>query len=92
VSARVRWEAGGEATVATLAGDHVTLRSTRSFPPGAPARATLLGDAEVALTVKVAGSRREEDGSFLVRGRFVSPTVALRAALASGHPTGGESS
>ena len=32
----------------------------------------------------VAGSKRETDGSFTVRGRLVSPTVALRAMLRGG--------
>ena len=48
---------------------------------GAPARGVLTGAETHAVTVKVAGSKREADESFTVRGRLVSPTVALRAAL-----------
>lgn len=81
MSVSLRWELGGDAELISVDDDRVTLRSSRAFPPGAPARATLCGDAELALTVKVAGSRREADGRFVVRGRLVSPTVALRAAL-----------
>lgn len=81
MSAALVWDGGGEAELSALEGDHVTLRSTRPFPPGAPARGTL---GEHAVTVKVAGSKREADGAFTVRGRLVSPTVALRAALRGG--------
>lgn len=79
MSLKVFWELGGEATLLRVDDDRLTLRSTRSFPPGAPAKGTLGGGA--TLTLKVAGSRRESEGIFVVRGRLVSPTVALRAAL-----------
>jgi hypothetical protein len=81
VSASLTWDGGGEASFVVVEGDRVTLRSTRAFPPGAPARGVLTGAETHAVTVKVAGSKREADESFTVRGRLVSPTVALRAAL-----------
>lgn len=81
MSAKIVWEGGGEAVLVELKGDHVTWRSTRPFPPGAPPRATLDGPEALPVTVKVAGSHRNEDGSYTVRGRLVSATVALRAAL-----------
>ena len=79
MSAGVRWSDGGEATVVAADALLVTVRSTRPFPPGAPARGTLDGAHE--FTLKVAGSRKESDG-FEVRGRLVSATVAVREAFA----------
>lgn len=83
MSGAVTWSLGGDARVLTVQGDVLSLRSSRSFPPGAPAAGTLEGEVPIALTLKVAGSRREDDGRYVVRGRLVSPTVALRAALAA---------
>ncbi len=83
MSGAVTWSLGGDAVVLTVQGDVLSLRSSRAFPPGAPAAGTLAGEVAIALTLKVAGSRREDDGRFVVRGRLVSPTVALRAALAA---------
>lgn len=82
MSLALRWDLGGEAVLLSAQGDVLSLRSTRAFPPGAPARGVLQGDSPTALTLKVAGSRREGD-AFVVRGRLVSPTVALRAVIAS---------
>ena len=84
MSASLHWDGGGEASFASIDGDHVTLRSSRAFPPGAPAKGVLTGTETHTVTVKVAGSKRETDGSFTVRGRLVSPTVALRAMLRGG--------
>ncbi len=83
MSGAVTWSLGGDARVLTVQGDVLSLRSSRAFPPGAPAAGTLAGEPPIALTLKVAGSRREDDGRYVVRGRLVSPTVALRAALAA---------
>lgn len=83
--AQVRWVGEGEATVMTVDAIHVTVRSTRPFPPGAPAQGTL--DGAHAFTLKVAGSRKEAD-AFVVRGRLVSATVAVREAFARAVATG----
>lgn len=79
MSGSVRWEGDGEATVVAADAIHVTVRSTRPFPPGAPAQGTL--DGAHGFTLKVAGSRRGPDG-YEVRGRLVSATVAVRDAFA----------
>lgn len=63
----------------------VTVRSTRPFPPGAPAQGTL--DDVHAFTLKVAGSHKDGD-AFVVRGRLVSATVAVREAFARAVATG----
>lgn len=85
MSARVRWVGDGEAAVVAVDGIQVTVRSTRPFPPGAPAQGTL--EEALAFTLKVAGSRKEADG-FVVRGRLVSATVAVREAFARAVATG----
>jgi hypothetical protein len=89
LSARVRWAGEGEAAVVAVDGVHVTVRSTRPFPPGAPAQGTL--DEAHAFTLKVAGSRKEAD-AFVVRGRLVSATVAVREAFTRAVATGVDAS
>jgi hypothetical protein len=85
LSGRVRWAGEGEADVVAVESIQVTVRSTRPFPPGAPAQGTL--DEAHPFTLKVAGSRREAD-AFIVRGRLVSATVAVREAFARAVATG----
>ncbi len=83
-AARITWEPDGEGLL-DLADDlHVTVRaSTRAYPPGASPNGHLhVGGAPVRFTLKVAGSKREADG-FIVRGRLVNATVAIRAAFAT---------
>lgn len=79
MSGLIRWSGEGEATVVAAEAINVTVRSTRPFPPGAPAQGIL--DEAHAFTLKVAGSRKEAD-AFVVRGRLVSATVAVREAFA----------
>lgn len=85
MSGSVRWSGDGEGTVVVVEAIHVTVRSTRPFPPGAPAQGTL--DGMHPFTLKVAGSRKESD-AFVVRGRLVSATVAVREAFARAVATG----
>lgn len=85
MSGHVRWFGEGEATVVAVNAIQVTVRSTRPFPPGAPAQGTL--DEAHPFTLKVAGSRKESD-AYVVRGRLVSATVAVREAFARAVATG----
>ena len=85
MSGLIRWSGDGEATVVAVDAIQVTVRSTRPFPPGAPAQGTL--DEAHAFTLKVAGSRKEAE-AFVVRGRLVSATVAVREAFARAVATG----
>lgn len=79
---RITWSTDGDATLGEVDDLRVTVRgSTRAFPPGATATGTLHGDADVNFAMKVAGSKREDDG-FVVRGRLVNATVAVREAFA----------
>lgn len=82
---KVTWTAGGEGEVTAVDDLHVTVASTRAFPPGAPAHGTLHDEAPLAFTLKVAGSRKEGE-RFAVRGRLVNATVAIRGAFARAAP------
>lgn len=78
----VAWNVGGEAVVVDVLDLHVTVRSSRPFPPGAPAQGVLHGDPSHPFTLKIAGSRRDGE-LFVVRGRLISATVAVRDAFAA---------
>lgn len=81
---RITWDDGGEAALGAVDALHMTaLASTRAFPPGAPVRGVLHAEAPVRFELKVAGSKREGDG-YVVRGRLVNATTAVRAAFATG--------
>ena len=82
---KVTWTAGGEGEVTVVDDLHVTVASTRAFPPGAPAHGTLHDEPPIAFTLKVAGSRKEGE-RFAVRGRLVNATVAIREAFARASP------
>ncbi len=67
------------------------LVSGRAFAPGAPAAMTLGPSGEpLSIALKCHGSKRQEDGRFLVRGRAISLTREHRdrllAVLASVEP------
>lgn len=80
---RITWDAGGEATLGEVDDLHVTVRaSPRAYPPGATASGTLYAEPALPFAMKIAGSKREPDG-FVVRGRLVNATVAVRAAFAA---------
>lgn len=61
-------------------GDHVTLESTRAFPPGAPLVARAQGTDET-YRIKVRGSHRTAEGVFRVEGRFVNLSRPARDRL-----------
>lgn len=87
MTAMIVWSKGGTASFVAAEGDAVTLRSTISSPPGSRLEATFAEEPREALRVKVHGCKKEEDGSFTIRGRLVDATRAIRervAHLASG--------
>lgn len=86
----IQWSDGGEADVVQASGIHITVRSTRPFPPGAPVTGTLAGHPAYPFTLKVAGSRKVEEGIWEVRGRLVTATSAVIAAFARAAPTNQE--
>jgi hypothetical protein len=75
---------GGGAVVLEVNGEHVTVLSSLSSPPGSPLEA-MLGAEPVR--IKVRSCRRvdpdEAGRAFQIEGRFVSLTRALRDALSA---------
>jgi hypothetical protein len=82
VPVTVAWAGGGTATIASTDGERVELTSSRAFAPGSRPEGTLEGvAANQRIWMKVHGSRRQEDGSYLVRGRLLNVTRELRDLL-----------
>jgi hypothetical protein len=83
VAAHLAWAKGGHAEVVSLEADALVLRSTTPAPPGARLEATFVADPPAALKIKSHGSKREDDGSFVIKGRLVDATREIRARVAS---------
>jgi hypothetical protein len=79
---KIAWAKGGEATVVSLRDDAITLRSSIPSPPGSRIEGALADGGEL-VRVKVHSSKRQEDGSFVLEGRVLDLTRALRAKLPS---------
>ena len=89
----IAWAKGGEASVVSLKDDAITLRSSVPSPPGSRIEGTLAegGGADGAgaagepepVRVKIHSSKRQEDGSFVLEGRMLDMTRALREKLAA---------
>jgi hypothetical protein len=81
----VAWSGGGRAQISAIDGERLELTSTRAFAPGSRPEGTLeaIGEAGTSrrIWVKVHGSRRQDDGSYLVRGRLLNATRELRDLL-----------
>jgi hypothetical protein len=75
------WEKGGDAWVERLDADAIVLRSTTPAPPGARLEARLCPDPSVRVLVKSHGSKRESDGTFVLKGRLIDATRKLREQL-----------
>jgi len=75
------WSKGGHAQVVSLEDDAIVLRSTTPAPPGARLEATLSDDPPAAVKIKSHGSKREDDGTFVIKGRLVDATRELRARV-----------
>jgi hypothetical protein len=75
------WDKGGTAEVHAADQENVTLRSTIPSPPGSRLDATLGGATKVR--IKVHGSKREEDGTFTIKGRLVDATRETREKVAA---------
>jgi hypothetical protein len=82
VSTLVRFAKGGEAVIDAMGGDHVTLSSTTSAPPGATVDGTLEGGAPIR--VKVRGCKSDAKGRFVIEGRVIDLSRELRERLKSG--------
>jgi len=82
MSGRVWWLRGGEALVAQVAGDVVTLRSTVPSPPGSRLEGTLDDPPTVVVRVKVHVSRKVAEGAFEIHARLLDATRDVRERLA----------
>lgn len=69
----------GEASVLGCDGAAISLGAPFSAPPGKPLTGTLEGGLEVQL--KVHGSQKQADGTFVIRGRLVNASKAVKDAL-----------
>ncbi len=79
--ARIGWTKGGEAVVVALKDDAITLRSTIPSPPGSRIEGAMASGAPDAVRVKIHSSKRQEDGAFVLEGRVLDMTRALRERL-----------
>jgi len=77
----VRWARGGEATILRVAGDSISLSSSTSAPPGARIDGALDLREGTSLRVKVHGSKKQADGTFVIEGRCIDMTRELRLEL-----------
>jgi len=77
------WAKGGTADFVTIADDVIEIRSTIPLPPGARVDATTEAEPKVKVTVKSHGSRRDTDGTFLIKGRLLEANRELRDRLAA---------
>lgn len=75
----VTWAKGGTASFVAATDDQVTLSSSIPSPPGSRLEGTLLG--EVPIKVKVHSSKKEESGSFTLKGRLVDFTRETRERI-----------
>lgn len=83
MSEHLAWAKGGTASVLTVVDDAVTLRSTIPSPPGSRLDAALIAQPGVSVTVKIHTSKRKADGTFVLTGRLLVATRALRDRLAT---------
>jgi hypothetical protein len=74
-AAHVKWARGGEARVVKVDAQAIVLRSTVPSPPGSRIEGVLVGAAggeppgKLRLRVKVHGSKKQDDGAFVLEGR-----------------------
>lgn len=78
---RLKWERGGEGAIISLKADAITLQSTVPAPPGARIKGMLDAPHDKEILVKVHGSKKQPDGSFVIEGRCIDMTRDLRIAL-----------
>ncbi len=77
----VQWDKGGGADYVLLMGDVVTLRSTTPAPPGSRIEGVLSSEANVKVRVKIHGSKKQADGTFVLTGRPIDLTNETRAKI-----------
>jgi hypothetical protein len=80
-AAHLRWQKGGEASLLRVEGDAVAFRSSTPSPPGSRIDGEFTAEPPGRLRVKIHGSKRQEDGSFVLEGRLIDATRELRERL-----------
>ncbi len=79
----IRWQKGGTAELVSLAIDAITLQSTIPSPPGSRLDGALATDPAKLVRVKIHGSKKQADGTFLLVGRPIDLQKELREELLS---------
>jgi len=77
----LQWANGGNATVVETDGTRVVVRSTRASAPGTPLVANVTLRSCTQVRIKVQDCRREPDGEFLIRGRWLDLSRAMREEI-----------
>ncbi len=78
------WAKGGAARFESVAFETVVIRSTTPAPPGARLEGVLTDEAgPAAVKVKSHGSKKDADGTFVIKGRLVDADRALRERVAA---------
>jgi hypothetical protein len=67
--------------VAAIKGDAIILRSTVPSPPGSRIEGRLEGEPPATVRVKVHASKLQPEGDFVLEGRLLDATRAVRARL-----------
>ena len=80
-SAHIAWVKGGTADFLSVVDDVVELRSSIPLPPGARLDAMTEAEPKIKVVVKSYGSRREADGTFVIKGRLLEANRPLRDRL-----------
>ncbi len=83
MSAKIVWAKGGTAEITVIDGDVVTIVSTTPAPPGARIEGRAALDGDVAIKVKVHGSKKTPEGAFVISGRMLDATRAVLDAIAA---------
>lgn len=77
----LKWQGGGEATVAANDGVHATLHSSRQAAPGTPLWADVDLASGTAVRFKVKSCRRLDDATFELQGRWVDLPKRVREEM-----------
>lgn len=80
---QLHWAPGGSGTVVETDGNRVVVRSTRAAAPGTPLRGRVALQSCSEVRVKVQDCRREADGAFVIRGRWLDLSRAMREEIIS---------
>ncbi len=75
------WAKGGSAELVALTEHAATLRSTTPSPPGSRIDGVLVADASLKVRFKIHGSKRQDDGTFVLQGRPIDLSKEHRERL-----------